>query len=381
MASPLADILVVSVEQAVAAPLCSARLADAGARVIKVERPEGDFARDYDGVVNGGSAYFDWLNRGKESVRLDFKKEADATLLGEMIDRADVFIQNLAPGAAERSGFGSAALRKRNPRLITCDISGYGADGPLKDRKAYDLLIQCESGLASITGTPEAPGRVGISVVDLTCGLNAYTGVLEALLRRERTGEGASLSVSLFDSVADWMAVPLLHHDYGGLAPSRVGIAHPSIVPYGVFRCADGKSIVIAIQNEREWSMLVSQVLGADQRLSDERYSSNSARTSHRVEVDAIIAETFARRSAAEMARALDDARIAFAMLNDVPALSLHPHLRRISVDSPEGVVSLPAPPVRWMDWQMGPTRVPALGEHDQAIEVEFTASREKQAG
>ncbi|KQX25660.1 MULTISPECIES: CaiB/BaiF CoA transferase family protein [unclassified Sphingomonas] len=381
MASPLSDILVVSVEQAVAAPLCSARLADAGARVIKVERPEGDFARDYDRVVNGGSAYFDWLNRGKESVRLDFKKDSDAALLAEMIDRADIFIQNLAPGAAERSGFGSAMLRQRNPRLITCDISGYGLDGPLKDRKAYDLLIQCESGLASITGTPDAPGRVGISIVDLTCGLNAYSGILEALLRRERTGCGASLSISLFDSVADWMAVPLLHHDYGGSAPSRVGIAHPSIVPYGVFRCADAKDIVIAIQNEREWTTLVRQVLGEDQLLSDDRYSSNSARTSRREEVDAIIAGAFARRSATEMAALLDEARIAFAMLNDVSGLSLHPHLRRISVDSPEGVVSLPAPPVRWTDWEIGAVHVPALGEHDQAIEIEFTTSQEKQAG
>lgn len=381
MASPLSDILVVSVEQAVAAPLCSARLADAGARVIKVERPEGDFARDYDRVVNGGSAYFDWLNRGKESVRLDFKKDADAALLSTMIDRADVFIQNLAPGAAERSGFNSASLRKRNPRLITCDISGYGEDGPLKERKAYDLLIQCESGLASITGTPDAPGRVGISVVDLTCGLNAYTGILEALLRRERTGDGASLSISLFDSVADWMAVPLLHHDYGGNAPSRVGIAHPSIVPYGVFRCADGKDIVIAIQNEREWATLVSQVLGEDHLLSDERYSNNSARTSRRTEVDAIIAGAFARKGTADMARLLEEARIAFAMLNDVPALSRHPHLRRISVDSPEGIISLPAPPVRWTDWKIGAARVPALGEHDRAIESEFTGSQEKQAG
>lgn len=374
MTASLSGLLVVSVEQAVAAPLCTARLADAGARVIKVERPEGDFARHYDHVVNGGSAYFDWLNRGKESVCIDFKRPDDAELLGRMIDRADIFIQNLAPGAAERSGFGAAALRARNPRLITCDISGYGNDGPLRDRKAYDLLIQCETGLASITGTPDAPGRVGVSVVDLTCGLNAYAGILEALMLRERTGRGAGISVSLFDSIADWMAVPFLHHEYGGVPPERVGIAHPSIVPYGVFRSADGQDIVIAVQNEREWQALVATVLQDQGLLSDERYSDNSARTARRSEVDAIIAQAFARRSADEIVALLEQARVAFAMVNDVAALATHPHFRRMTVDSPEGPVSLPAPPVRWTDGDVRLGAVPGLGEHDAAVRADFAA-------
>ena len=234
MVQSLAGLLVVSLEQAVAAPLCTARLADAGARVIKVERAEGDFARGYDHVVNGESAYFVWLNRGKQSLAADLKEPADLALVKAMLGKADIFVQNLAPGAIDRLGLGIATLRARNPRLICCSITGYGESGPYRDAKAYDLLVQCESGLASVTGTPEAPGRVGVSVADIACGMNAHAAILDALLLRERTGKGASLSVSLFDSLAEWMAVPLLHHDYGGRAPGRVGIAHASIVPYGV---------------------------------------------------------------------------------------------------------------------------------------------------
>ena len=373
MTALLSDILVISIEQAVAAPYCTVRLADAGARVIKVERPEGDFARDYDTVVNGGSAHFDWLNRGKESVCLDFKT-SDARLLRRMIDRADVFIQNLAPGAAERAGFGSASLREGNPRLITCDITGYGFDGPLRDRKAYDLLIQCESGLASITGTPDAPGRVGVAVADLTCGVNAYTGVLEALLIRERTGLGSSISVSLFDCMADWMAVPFLHHVYAGAAPTRVGIAHPSIVPYGVYCTKDGKDIVIAVQNEREWQSLLTQVLNSDLTLSDVSFASNSARTSRRAQVDEIIAGLFGSHSAAEMIARLENARVAFAVVNDVAGLACHPHLRRLTINTPEGPVTLPAPPVRWSGREISPGGVPKLGEHNDAVRKEFSA-------
>jgi crotonobetainyl-CoA:carnitine CoA-transferase CaiB-like acyl-CoA transferase len=223
MGSSLAGTLVVALEQAVAGPMCTMRLADAGARVIKIERPSGDFARDYDHVVHGESAYFVWLNRGKESVALDFTKPDDAALMRRMIAGADVFIQNLAPGAAERAGFGSPELRRLHPRLITCDISGYGDEGPYRDMKAYDLLVQCETGLASITGTPEGPGRVGVSVADIACGMNAHAGVLEALYERTRTGEGKAISVSLFDALADWMTVPLLHFEYGGRAPQRAG--------------------------------------------------------------------------------------------------------------------------------------------------------------
>jgi itaconate CoA-transferase len=373
MAMPLSDIVVVSIEQAVAAPFCTARLADAGARVIKIERsPGGDFARDYDQVVNGGSAYFDWLNRGKESVRIDFRREEDAELLHRIIAQADIFIQNLAPGAAERAGFGAASLRARHPRLVTCDITGYGIDGPLSDRKAYDLLIQCEVGLASITGSPDAPGRVGVSIVDLTCGLNAYAGILEALTHRQRTGMGTGISVSLFDSIAEWMAVPYLQYQYGGVAPERVGIAHPSIVPYGVYRCADGTDIVIAVQNEREWQSLVSAMIEDDALLSDSRYAGNSERTARRAEVDARLAEVFARYRASEIIRKLEKARIAFAMVNDVAAFAAHPHLRRITVASPEGPVSLPAPPVQWIDRSVSPGAVPRLGEHDDMVRREF---------
>ncbi|HEY9147974.1 MAG TPA: CaiB/BaiF CoA-transferase family protein, partial [Gammaproteobacteria bacterium] len=259
---PLDGLLVIALEQAVAAPYCSSRLADAGARVIKIERSEGDFAREYDHVAGGESAYFTWLNRGKESICLDIKSPGDADLLQRMLGDADVFIQNLAPGAAARAGFDSAALRASHPRLITVDISGYGESGPYREMKAYDLLVQCETGLASITGAPERPGRVGVSVCDIACGMYAHAGVLEALLERQRTGRGKGLAVSLFDAMADWMTVPLLHQDYTGEAPQRVGLNHPSIAPYGAYACEGGDQVVISIQNNREWRNFCEQVLG-----------------------------------------------------------------------------------------------------------------------
>src|SRR5215467_10002300 len=251
MILPLSGLLVVSLEQAVAAPLCTCRLADAGARVIKVERPEGDFARGYDKLVHGESAYFVWLNRGKESVVLDLAKADDKALLAAMLARADVFVQNLKPGAVAKLGFALERVRREHPRLIICSISGYGESGPYAARKAYDLLVQAESGLTSVTGGPEAPARVGVSVCDVAAGMNAYEAILEALIARERTGEGASLSVSLFDAMADWMTVPLLHHE-GGKPPQRLGLAHPSISPYGVFKTRDGADVLISIQNDRE---------------------------------------------------------------------------------------------------------------------------------
>ncbi len=287
----LKGILVVAVEQAVAAPYCTSRLADAGARVIKIERPEGDFARQYDHVAHGESAYFVWLNRGKESIALDLK--SDAAILHRMIAQADVFVQNLAPGAAERAGFGSAMLRERHKRLITCDISGYGEDGPYRDMKAYDLLVQSETGLASITGAPESPGRVGVSVADIACGMYAHTAVLQALLERERTGVGSGLAVSLFDAIADWMTVPLLHQDYGGKAPTRVGLNHPSIAPYGKYPLGDGSEVVIAIQNEREWVIFCAEVLGQPSLASDPRFDNNSKRVANRPALDAAIDEVF----------------------------------------------------------------------------------------
>lgn len=373
MSRPLEGILVVSLEQAVAAPLCTCRLADAGARVIKVERPEGDFAREYDHVAHGESAYFVWLNRGKQSLVLDFKSPEDASLLHRIISRADVLVQNLAPGAAERAGFGSEAMRKANPRLITCDISGYGEEGPYARMKAYDLLIQCESGLASVTGSVDAPGRVGVSAADIASGMTAHAAILEALIERQRTGLGKGVAVSMFDALADWMAVPLLHHDYGGRAPARVGLSHPSIAPYGAFSSQDGKQVVLGVQNEREWKALCAEVLG-DARLADDpRFVSNSLRVQNRIPLDAIISNIFRGLPKAAIVGRLRSAGIAFAALNGVKELSSHPQLRRVEVDTPTGPVALPAPPPRWRGEEptsLGPS--PALGQHSQAIRKEF---------
>ena len=366
---PLDGVLVISMEQAVAAPYCSSRLADAGARVIKIERAEGDFARRYDTVVHGESAYFVWLNRGKESLVADIKDDDDRALLYRIIDGADVFIQNLAPGAAARAGYASEELRRRNPRLVTVDISGYGADGEYADMKAYDLLVQAESGLCSITGRPEGPGRVGVSACDVSCGMYAYMAVLEALIVREKTGEGAAISTSLFAGMADWMTVPLLHYDYGGEIMPRVGLNHPSIHPYGAYGTADGGAILFAIQNEREFARLCADVL-LDARLpEDPRFANNEARCIHRTEFDAIINGVFGATGRDDLVHRLRDARIAFGEVNDVAGLSRHPALRRARVDSPTGPVDMPAPPAG----ARAPGPVPALGAHSEAIRREFT--------
>jgi itaconate CoA-transferase len=368
----LDGILVVSVEQAVAAPLCSCRLADAGARVIKIERAEGDFARGYDAAVHGESAYFVWLNRGKESVVLDFKDAGDKALLHRLIARADVFIQNLLPGAAARAGFDPAELRRRHSRLVSCSISGYGDSGPYSERKAYDLLIQAESGLASVTGSPESPGRVGVSFSDIVCGLNAYAAVLEALYRRERTGEGAAIALSLFDATAETMAVPLLHHDYAGRAPQRLGLAHPSIAPYGVFETADGRPLLIAIQNEREWRELCVAVLQQPDLAADPRFNSNNERVANRQALDAIIAAACRRHAYGALIDLLQSAGIAFGVVNDVAGLSGRPHLRRLSVATPTGEARLPAPPALFAGEQPAAAAVPALGQHTAAVRREF---------
>lgn len=369
--APLDGVLVLSIEQAVAAPYCSSRLADAGARVIKVERAEGDFARGYDRLVHGESSYFVWVNRGKESLVADLKQADDVALLRRIVARADVFIQNLVPGAAARAGFDSAELRRQYPRLITCDISGYGEDGPYRDMKAYDLLIQCETGLAAITGVPDQPGRVGVSVVDIACGMHAHTGILQALYQRERTGLGSGIAVSLFDSVADWMTVPLLQFDYGGRAPERVGLNHPTIAPYGAFATADGKQVVISIQSEREWRDLCVRVLERSDMAEDPRFESNPKRVAHRPALDDAIGAIFSGWTQGEVTARLKAAKLAFASVNQVSDLSEHPQLRRVSVDSPSGPVELVAPPVRVLDPQtLRP--VPALGAHDAAIRQEF---------
>jgi itaconate CoA-transferase len=374
MASRALDgLLVVALEQAVAGPLCTARLAEAGARVIKVEREGGDFARDYDHVVHGESAYFAWLNRGKQSIVIDIKAAEDAALLHRMVAKADVFIQNLIPGAAERAGFGSMTLRARHPRLITCDISGYGEDGPLADMKAYDFLIQCESGLASITGSEQEPGRVGVSVADIGCGMNAHAGILQALFHRERTGEGSALSVSLFDGMADWMTVPLLHHDYGGQAPKRLGLNHATIAPYGAYSTGDGKQVVISIQNEREWGGFCRDVLKRPAVAKDPRFAGNVMRCFNRSALDDEISSVLSTLTLATLVDLLRKGAIAYGRLNEVSDLSGHEQLRRASAVSPTGLISMPAAPVRWSEEVGSPGAVPGLDEHGFKLRSEFT--------
>ncbi len=373
----LDGLLVVSLEQAVAAPYCSSRLADAGARVIKIERAEGDFARNYDHVVHGESAYFVWLNRGKESVCLDIKEAGDSQLLQKMLDRADVFIQNLAPGACARAGFDSRSLRKRNTRLITVDISGYGESGPYRDMKAYDLLVQCESGLAAITGTAAEPGRVGVSVCDIACGMYAHTAVLQALIERGITGKGKGVQVSIFDAVADWMTVPLLHQEYGGEAPKRVGLNHPSIAPYGAYTCNDDQQVVIAIQNNREWRSFCEVVLQKPEMAAHELFRDNVDRCENRPALNKQIDEVFSRLGRAEVIKLLQEGRIAFGSLNSVSDLSGHPQLRRMEVATPTGSVQLICPPALFEgETAVEPNQfgqVPALGEHSDTIRNEFT--------
>lgn len=372
MVKPLDGLLVVALEQAVAAPYCSGRLADAGARVIKIERADGDFARHYDTVVHGESAYFVWLNKGKESLVLDIKQPDDATLLQNILARADVFIQNLAPGAAKRAGFGSADLRKTNPKLITCDISGYGQDGPCSQMKAYDLLVQAETGLCSLTGTEEAEGRVGVSVCDIAAGMNAYQAILEALLKRGVTGKGSGLEVSLFDGMADWMAVPLLHYDYGGKAPKRVGLRHPSIAPYGAFETQDGVKIVISIQNEREWKSFCDHILEQPDWAVEGPYRTGVLRVENRQSLDKAVQAVFSFYQSAPLCEKLLAAKIAFGRVNAVTGLSDHPALRRITIDSPTGPLDLPAPPAKWQGEDVSYGAVPAIGAHSEAIRKEF---------
>ncbi|MEE8515437.1 MAG: CaiB/BaiF CoA-transferase family protein [Alphaproteobacteria bacterium] len=375
MSGALEGTLVIALEQAVAAPLASSRLADAGARVIKIERPEGDFARDYDHVVHGESAYFVWLNRGKESVTLDLKTADDKALAGRMVAKADIFIQNLMPGASARLGFDSAQLRRRHQGLITCDISGYGEGGPYRDMKAYDLLVQGESGLASVTGTPAAPGRVGVSVCDIAAGLYAHSAILEALIQRQSSGVGAGLRVSLFDGMADWMTVPLLHYEHGGKAPPRAGLHHPSIAPYGAYKVLDGE-IMICIQNPREWRRFCADVLGRPELADDRRYADNPARVANRTTLDQEIDAQFAPLKADELISRLEAAGIAYGRVNGVDGLARHPGLRRIWVETPSGPVELVAPPANWHGTgddtprRLGP--VPAPGQHTDAIREEF---------
>jgi itaconate CoA-transferase len=326
---PLEGITVVSLEQAVAAPFATRQLADLGARVIKVERPEvGDFARGYDRTVKGLASHFVWLNRSKESLTLDLKQDGAKEVLARIIERADVFVQNLAPGATGRLGFGAQILRERHPSLIVCDISGYGSSGPYRDKKAYDLLVQCEAGLVSITGTPETPSKVGVSIADIACGMYAYSGILAALLRRGRTGEGAALEVSLFEALAEWMGFPAYYAMYGGEELPRTGASHAAIAPYGPFECGDGKVIFLGIQNEREWERFCEVVLEQPALAEDERFASNSERVENRDDLYQDIEAILQKFSSSEAIERLEEAKIANARMRTVRGLLEHPSLK-----------------------------------------------------
>jgi crotonobetainyl-CoA:carnitine CoA-transferase CaiB-like acyl-CoA transferase len=368
----LAGLLVVSLEQAVAAPYCTRRLADAGARVIKLERSDGDFARGYDAAVHGSSAYFVWLNHGKESVCFDLRSSDDLALLHRLLARADVFVQNLAPGAAARAGIGSATLRARYPRLITVDITGYGDEGALRDLKAYDLLVQAEAGLAAITGTRDEPGRVGVSVCDIACGMSAHAAVLQALLARERSGAGRALSLSLYHSLADWMNVPYLQARYGGSPPKRSGVAHPSIAPYGLYHCANGAGILISIQNEREWERFARDILDRPDFITDERFCTNVARVRHRPALDAEIDAVFTRIERDALIERLEAAAIAYGRLTEIVDLEHHPQNRFVEIGTPNGSAMLLEMPGGAPGRRAAFGPVPSLGEHTAAVRDEF---------
>jgi len=369
---PLEGVTVIAVEQAVAAPFATRQLADLGARIIKIERPVvGDFARGYDATVNGLSSHFVWLNRSKQSLTLDLKRAEAIDVLRRLLARADVFIHNLAPGAMTRLGFASADVRRANPRLVACEVSGYGSSGPYRDKKAYDLLVQSEAGVLSITGSEEEPAKVGISVADISAGMYAFSSVLAALLHREKTGEGSSIEVSLFDSLAEWMSYPV-YYAYGGAPPPRSGARHAVIAPYGPYQAGDGKIVYLGLQNEREWARFCAGVLGRPEMATEPRFSSNPQRVEHRDELDAAITAAFSGLTAEEVIARLESAQIANARMNTVQELIDHPQLaargRWRDVGSAAGPVRMLVPPFNFdgMDVPMG--AIPSVGEHTDTI-------------
>jgi itaconate CoA-transferase len=375
--NPLEGLTIVSLEQAVAAPFATRQLADLGARVIKIERPGvGDFARGYDETVNGLASHFVWLNRSKESVALDLKTDEGRAAVHALADQADVFVQNLAPGAAERLGLGAEALRARDPRLIHVSISGYGAGGPYSSKKAYDLLVQCEAGLVSITGTEEEPSKVGISIADIASGMYAYSGVLTAVIRRERTGEGATIEVSMLEALSEWMGFPLNYAMYGGSSPARTGARHAAIAPYGPFTCGDGNEVFLGIQNEREWATFCDSILDSPELAVDPRFNRNSLRVEHNPELRTVIETVFLNLTAEKVAAKLEDASIANALLRTMDGLANHPQLkarnRWRSYSSPAGELAALVPPVTMSDFDavMGP--IPEVGQHTAAVLAEF---------
>ena len=370
---PLHGITVVAIEQAVAAPFATRQLADLGARVIKIERPDGgDFARGYDTTVKGLSSHFVWLNRSKESLTLDLKRPEAQRVLARLLERADVFVQNLAPGAADRLGASPAGLRAHYPRLVVCSVSGYGSSGPYSQKKAYDLLVQSEVGLISITGTEETPSKVGISIADIAAGMYAYSGVLTALLARTASGEGTTIEVSLFDALAEWMGYAAYYTAYGGSAPPRSGPDHASIAPYGPFRSREGGDVYLGIQNAREWTRFCADVLRVPDLADDERFRTNSARVAHRVALHEAIEAVFRDLSAPEIIERLEAARIAYARLNSVAEFVEHPQLTARDcwrdIESPVGPLRALVPPVRMEGVEPVMNAVPSLGQHSQTI-------------
>jgi len=378
---PLSGITVVALEQAVAAPFATRHLADLGARVIKIERPDGgDFARHYDATVNGLSSYFVWLNRSKESLTLDLKRPEAADVLARLLQRADVFVQNLAPGAAARLGLDATVLRDRYPRLVVCGVSGYGSTGPYAERKAYDLLVQSEVGLVSITGTAEAAAKVGISVADIAAGMYAYSGILAALVARATSGEGTVIDVSLFDALGEWMTQPALYTAYTGAPPRRTGAAHASIAPYGPIRTADGE-LFVAVQNAREWARFCADVLQSPELERDDRFRTNTLRVANRDALQVVVASVLGPLTTADVVARLDAAQIAWARMNAVDEYLQHPQLVERDVwrdiDSPAGVLRAPLPPVRMQGVEPAMGAVPALGGHTDAILDELGVARD----
>lgn len=373
MTLPLDGLTVVAIEQAVAAPFATRQLADLGARVIKIERPgTGDFARAYDATVKGLASHFVWVNRSKQSLTLDLKRPEGIDVVRRLLGKADVFIHNLAPGAVARLGFGSSALRTAHPRLVICEMSGYGTTGPYRDKKAYDLLVQSEAGLLSVTGTPDAPSKVGISIADIAAGMYAFSGILAALLRRGHTGEGATLEVSMFDALGEWMGFPAYYGGYGGPPPPRTGARHAAIAPYGPFAAGDGQVVYLGVQNEREWARFCEDVLERPDLAADPRFGSNAARVEHQDALDALITEAFAAWTGSAVIARLDAAGIANARMNTVAEFLDHPQLasrdRWKEIESPVGRLRALLPPfnIEGIEPVMG--AVPALGEHTDAI-------------
>ena len=383
---PLDGITVIALEQAVAAPFATRQLADLGARVIKIERPNvGDFARGYDETVKGMSSHFVWLNRSKESLTLNLKHSRATPILERLLERADVVIQNLAPGAAQRLGLGGESLLPKYPRLIVCDVSGYGDNGPYASKKAYDLLVQAEAGVLSVTGTADTPSKVGISIGDIATGMYAYSGILTALYQREKSGKGTRIEVTLFEALTEWMGYPLYYTHFGGTAPARTGPDHATIVPYGRYQTGDGKSIMVGLQNEREWAVFCEKVLLQPNLAQDPRYGSNSKRAAKRSEINALIAEVFATLTIEQLIERLDASGIANARMNTPDEVWEHPQLkardRWREMDSPVGPLATLLPPVTMPDFEARIDAVPALGEHTERILEEFGYTSEDIVG